>query len=68
MKEAFRFFYQTSIATESEHNDSIKIIQVLDPDDDFNTSFGILQARPMQESEGATPPKLGLPFAGTLLH
>ena len=53
---------------ESEHNDSIEFIRALDPDDDSNTSFDVSQAYPMHDSEGATPPKPGLPFACTLLY
>ena len=59
---------ETSIATKSEHNDSIRFIRDPDPQDDFNTSLDVSQADPMHDSEGATPPKPGLPFAGTLLH
>ena len=54
--------------TEPVYEDSIKFIKVLDPDDDFNTSFDVSQTHPMHNSEGAPPPKLGLPFAITLLH
>jgi hypothetical protein len=59
---------ESSITTESEHNDSIKFIHNLDPHDDFSTSLHVLQATPMHNSMGAIPPKPGLPFAGALLH
>jgi hypothetical protein len=59
---------ETSIATESEQIDSNEFIRDLDPIDDFNTSLQLSRANPMHDSEGATPPKPGFPFAGTLSH
>ena len=34
----------------------------------LNTSLDVPRAHPIQDSEGATSPKLGLPFESTLLH
>ena len=73
VNKSSRTFHGASIPYDVEHiepvhDDSIEFIQVLDPDYDFNTSFDVPQAHPVHNSEGAIPLKLGLPFAGTLLH
>ena len=53
-KESSRTFNGASIPhdielTEPAHDDSIKFIQVLDPDDGFNTSFDVSQSHIMHD-------------------
>jgi hypothetical protein len=71
-QEALRTLDKTSIPhvswTGSENDRSKQCLQVFNHGCNVITSFAVPELYLMHDSEGATPLKPGLPFAGTHLH